>query len=116
MSKRRIGSARSRPFAAAMLVLLVIGLAGCSGLASTAPVDEPIVLEPVQTQVLAQGAAMLGEETVTLKVASFNVLYGAGFDRRYDINIPERFKGRDRLPDLVAFLRQVDADVIAMQE
>jgi endonuclease/exonuclease/phosphatase family metal-dependent hydrolase len=57
-----------------------------------------------------------GDETVTLKLLSFNVLYGAGFDRRFDINIPDRFKGVDRVPELLSYLKAARPDILAVQE
>jgi endonuclease/exonuclease/phosphatase family metal-dependent hydrolase len=53
---------------------------------------------------------------VTVKVMTFNVLYGAGHDRRFDMNIPARFRDRNRMPELIAFLKQADADIIAFEE
>jgi hypothetical protein len=54
--------------------------------------------------------------TVTLKVVSFNVLYGAGIERRFDQHVGPGFKGRDRMPDLLDFLRETDPDLLAIQE
>jgi endonuclease/exonuclease/phosphatase family metal-dependent hydrolase len=53
---------------------------------------------------------------VTLKVMSFNVYYGAGHERRFDQHVGSRFKGRDRLPDLIAYLREASPDVLAIEE
>jgi endonuclease/exonuclease/phosphatase family metal-dependent hydrolase len=54
--------------------------------------------------------------TVSLKVMSFNLLWGAGHERRFDENIPQRFRGVDRVPELRAFLQRAGADVLAIQE
>jgi endonuclease/exonuclease/phosphatase family metal-dependent hydrolase len=55
-------------------------------------------------------------EDVTLKLMSFNLLWGAGAESRFDENIPARFRGRDRVPELVAFLKQAAPDVLAVEE
>ncbi len=55
-------------------------------------------------------------QTVTLKVMTYNVLYGAGHERRFDEHVGERFKGRDRMPELLAFLREAAPDVLAVEE
>ena len=56
-----------------------------------------------------------GEASVTLKVMSFNVLWGAGHDRRFDGNVSPRFR-RDRLPELMVFLREAAPDILVAQE
>jgi endonuclease/exonuclease/phosphatase family metal-dependent hydrolase len=87
--------------------VLLVGLAfsllavSCSGEGSAAPPRETAGAE---------------EATVRLKVMTFNVLYGAGHDRRFDEHVGQRFKGRDRMPELLAFLREADPDVLAIEE
>ena len=73
---------------------------------------EPAKESPTQIS----SASATTNTTVTLKAVSFNVLYGAGVERRFDQHVGQRFKERDRMPELMAFLREVDADVLAIQE
>ena len=91
-----------RRFTALVIVLVFPLLAvSCSGGGAAEP---------------AEVVRSTGETTVRLKVMSFNVLYGAGHDRRFDENVGQRFEGRDRLPELMAFLREAGPDVLAIQE
>jgi endonuclease/exonuclease/phosphatase family metal-dependent hydrolase len=54
--------------------------------------------------------------TVTLKLLSYNLLYGAGAESRFDANIPARFHGRDKLDEVIDFFQAAAPDVIAVQE
>lgn len=53
---------------------------------------------------------------VTVKIATYNVLYGAGRDRANDERITDPFKGIDRSPLLIEYLTQLDADILGLQE
>jgi endonuclease/exonuclease/phosphatase family metal-dependent hydrolase len=57
---------------------------------------------------------------MTLRVMSYNVLWGGGFDRRFDANLLDwqkpLFSGRDRLQAIVELLAEQTPDVLAVQE
>jgi endonuclease/exonuclease/phosphatase family metal-dependent hydrolase len=96
-----------------VFLFLVLAIVACSRQPVT-QADSPSV--PDVPAAPRPTAVIEGEETVTLKLLSFNVLYGAGSDRRFDINIPERFKGRNRMSDLMDYLTEAQPDILAVQE
>jgi endonuclease/exonuclease/phosphatase family metal-dependent hydrolase len=101
--------------ASALLILLTLTLVACSG-ESVSQIEPSLDLQS-EVPISAPAAVFVeGEETVTLKVLSFNVLYGAGHDRRFDINIPERFKGVNRMQVLLNYLEAARPDILAVQE
>lgn len=57
---------------------------------------------------------------MTLRVMSYNVLWGGGLDRRFEANYlawqRPLFAGRNRLPDMVAIIRDARPDILAIQE
>ena len=102
-----------RLMAITSVAVLCLVAAGCSrgGAAETVAVTPTLVAAPSPTASTAPQ-----EPTVTLKVMSFNVLYGAGHERRFDQHVGNRFKGRDRMPELMTFMRGADPDVLAVEE
>ena len=82
------------------VVFLVNLLAACSTPGTPAPTPTPTPL-------------------LTVKALTYNILFGAGLDHSRDDNQPKdykRFIGRDRTPLLMSYLKEVDADIIGMQE
>ena len=53
---------------------------------------------------------------MTIRVISFNILYGAGVDRRYDNLLVPELRNKSRVPGLVSFLKDVKPDILAIQE
>jgi endonuclease/exonuclease/phosphatase family metal-dependent hydrolase len=53
---------------------------------------------------------------LSMKVATYNVLFGAGLDRQWDEHLPENMHGIDRTPQLIEYLEQLDADIVGLQE
>lgn len=53
---------------------------------------------------------------VSVKVMSYNILFGGGFLPEWYEHIADKKLHRDRTPELFEYLRQLDADVIALQE
>jgi endonuclease/exonuclease/phosphatase family metal-dependent hydrolase len=57
---------------------------------------------------------------LTLRVMSYNLLWGGGFDRRFDANLLEwqkpLFAGRNRLPQILDLLESQAPDILALQE
>jgi endonuclease/exonuclease/phosphatase family metal-dependent hydrolase len=49
-------------------------------------------------------------------VLSYNILYGAGVERQFDSALPAEMVGKSRLPDLLSFIRDVNPDIIGLQE
>jgi endonuclease/exonuclease/phosphatase family metal-dependent hydrolase len=68
----------------------------------------PAVTEPPPT---ATPAPLL-----TLKIVTYNILFGGGRDRTLDEHIAEDFRGIDRTPLLIEYLRELDADIVGLQE
>lgn len=52
----------------------------------------------------------------SFKVLSYNILYGAGFDRQWDAGVPPHLVGKNRLPDLLAVVRAANPDIWGIQE
>ncbi|MCI0478074.1 MAG: hypothetical protein L0Y55_17670, partial [Anaerolineales bacterium] len=50
------------------------------------------------------------------KILSYNILYGAGVERQYDAGVLPHLVGKNRLPDLVSFVRTINPDVWSIQE
>jgi endonuclease/exonuclease/phosphatase family metal-dependent hydrolase len=95
-----------------VLTLALIACSPASGnVAPPGAAVPPDAVEPSEAV-----AVIEGEESVTLKLLSFNVLYGAGVDRRFDVNIPQRFKGINRMAELMTYLREARPDILAVQE
>jgi endonuclease/exonuclease/phosphatase family metal-dependent hydrolase len=101
--QERIISGRSEPLRRSVLLLFLA--AGSLLLACSA--------KPITHSAAAE---VNGAETVSIKAVSFNVLYGAGSSRRFDENIPQRFRDRNRMPELLAFLKLTQPDLLAVQE
>jgi endonuclease/exonuclease/phosphatase family metal-dependent hydrolase len=53
---------------------------------------------------------------VTLRVMSYNILYGAGAEREFDSALPTEMIGKSRMPQLVAVIRNADPQIIGIQE
>ena len=53
---------------------------------------------------------------MTINVMSFNILFGAGVDRRYDNLLVPELRNKSRVPGLVSFLNGVKPDILAIQE
>ena len=98
----------------ALVGLSVIATLAAVLLATACSRGETEELEPAFAP--APTVAVPIEDAVTLKVMSFNVLYGAGLERRFDEHIGQRFKGVDRTEELIAFLRAAQPDVLAVEE
>jgi endonuclease/exonuclease/phosphatase family metal-dependent hydrolase len=52
----------------------------------------------------------------TIRVISYNVLFGAGVDRQYDDLLPTELRNTNRLPELVSFIHGVKPDILGIQE
>jgi endonuclease/exonuclease/phosphatase family metal-dependent hydrolase len=57
---------------------------------------------------------------LAIKVMSYNILWGAGVDRKFDENLKAKGQystfGRNRLPDLLSAIKEMDPDVLGIQE
>jgi endonuclease/exonuclease/phosphatase family metal-dependent hydrolase len=94
------------------IAMLFILLSACAPVTSTAVTPTPqATLEQAPPQDTPTPAPLL-----TVKVLTYNTLYGAGVDRSRDNSIPVRMQGLDRSPLLMKYLKDVDADVIGLQE
>jgi endonuclease/exonuclease/phosphatase family metal-dependent hydrolase len=118
----RAGDGELLSIGASLLLVLSLALAcSSSNTARDAGTATPVRSSGAATPSPAASAANAvpvapGETTLTLKVLSFNLLWGAGHERRFDENIPQRFRGIDRVAELREFLRQADPDVLALEE
>lgn len=92
-----------------ILIALPILFSAC------APAAAPVADEAA-TPSAAPEAAETRAPLVTIKIASYNILFGGGSDPALDEIIAPRFRGLDRAPMLMAYLQQLDADIIGLQE
>jgi endonuclease/exonuclease/phosphatase family metal-dependent hydrolase len=53
---------------------------------------------------------------LTLHLMAFNVLFGAGVERRFDEHVPARFQGRDRFPEVLDFVKKMQPDILSIEE
>jgi endonuclease/exonuclease/phosphatase family metal-dependent hydrolase len=53
---------------------------------------------------------------MTIKVISYNVLFGAGVDRKYDDLLSPELRNKNRLPKLVSVINGVKPDILGIQE
>ncbi len=53
---------------------------------------------------------------LSMKVMTFNVLFGAGVDRQWDNELPKSMQGIDRSPLLINYLKQLSPDIVGLQE
>lgn len=57
---------------------------------------------------------------LTVKVMSYNILWGAGVDREFDENLKAKGQysvyGRDRLPELLSVIKELNPDILGIQE
>jgi endonuclease/exonuclease/phosphatase family metal-dependent hydrolase len=54
--------------------------------------------------------------TLSFKVLSYNILYGAGVERQFDSALPPEMIGKSRLPELLSFIRDASPDIVGLQE
>jgi len=52
----------------------------------------------------------------SFRVLSYNILYGAGVERQYDAGVLPNLVGKNRLPDLLAVVKQANPDIWGIQE
>jgi endonuclease/exonuclease/phosphatase family metal-dependent hydrolase len=80
------------------LAILIALLAACSPSAPATPNPTPTAVPQV-----------------SVRIVSYNILYGAGIDPGWyeHVSLSRR---KDRTPELFAYLRELDADVVALQE
>lgn len=53
---------------------------------------------------------------LTIKVMSYNVLFGAGVDRQYDDLLLPELRNKNRLPELVLFIKAAKLDILGIEE
>ncbi len=53
---------------------------------------------------------------LSLRVLSYNLLYGAGAERQWDSALPIALVGRNRLPELLSFIKRANPDIWGIQE
>jgi endonuclease/exonuclease/phosphatase family metal-dependent hydrolase len=53
---------------------------------------------------------------ITIKVISYNVLFGAGVERKYDDLLPPELRNKKRLPELLSLINQAKPDIMGIQE
>jgi endonuclease/exonuclease/phosphatase family metal-dependent hydrolase len=53
---------------------------------------------------------------LNFKALSYNILYGAGVDRIFDAGVPIALVGKNRLPELLSFIKRADPDILGIQE
>jgi endonuclease/exonuclease/phosphatase family metal-dependent hydrolase len=53
---------------------------------------------------------------LTIKVMSYNVLFGAGVDRHYDKLLLPELRNKNRLPELVSFIKAAKLDILGIEE
>jgi endonuclease/exonuclease/phosphatase family metal-dependent hydrolase len=54
--------------------------------------------------------------STTIKVISYNVLFGAGVDRKYDDLLPVDLRNKNRLPEFLSIIDGVKPDILGIQE
>ena len=91
------------------LALVALGMSACG------PSAEPETAAAVAA-VASAPATVANVPLLTVKIATYNILVGAGWDRALDDHVPEEFKGVDRTALLIEYLRQLDADIVGLQE
>jgi endonuclease/exonuclease/phosphatase family metal-dependent hydrolase len=53
---------------------------------------------------------------LTIKVMSYNVLFGAGVDRQYDHLLLPELRNKNRLPELVSLIKGAKLDILGIEE
>jgi len=53
---------------------------------------------------------------LTIRVISYNILFGAGADRQYDDILSPEWRHKNRLPGLMSFFQLVKPDILGIQE
>jgi len=110
-------------------VLLTVVLSGCAP-AST-PVPSTLTFTPIPrtdtpvptatpTELPSPTASQTPKPLLTVKVMSYNILFGAGVDREFDANLKVSGQyaqfGRNRLPELLSAIKELDPDILGIQE
>ncbi|OHD54838.1 MAG: hypothetical protein A2096_00115 [Spirochaetes bacterium GWF1_41_5] len=85
------------------------------------PVNQPAVVPALKIISHVTNAAKQPTTLLTIKALSYNILYGAGVDREFDNALQrsgqyKQYGGRNRLPELLAYIKKVDPDIIGIQE
>ncbi len=52
----------------------------------------------------------------SFRVLSYNILYGAGVQRKWDSALPPALVGKDRLPELLSFIKSANPDIWGVEE
>jgi endonuclease/exonuclease/phosphatase family metal-dependent hydrolase len=66
--------------------------------------------------VRASGSTFTPTAPLTIKIMSYNVLFGAGVDRRYDNLLLPELRNKNRLPELVSFIKGAQLDILGIEE
>ena len=64
----------------------------------------------------ASGSTFTPTPPLTIKVMSYNVLFGAGVDRQYDDLLLPELRNKNRLPELVSFIKGAKLDILGIEE
>jgi endonuclease/exonuclease/phosphatase family metal-dependent hydrolase len=94
------------PRTLSLILLIGLLLSACSPAASPAPTAMPTT--PASTPTPAPLA--------TVKVVTYNILFGGGRDRALDSHIEEKWRDIDRTLMIREYLKQLDADIVGLQE
>ena len=84
-------------------------------LSSCAPAQNQIS-SPTLVPTASPEATFTPAPLLTVKVATYNILLGAGRDRANNERLPDAFKDIDRTPLLIDYLKRLDADIVGLQE
>ena len=68
------------------------------------------------TSALSPTSAPTPASLMTIKVISYNVLFGAGVDRQYDDLLAPELRNKNRLPKFVSVINGVKPDILGIQE
>ena len=53
---------------------------------------------------------------LTIKVVSYNILFGAGVERKYDDILSPEWRNKNRLTDFLSFIDGIKPDILGVQE
>lgn len=111
------------------IFLLLLVACGTTPTVTTTPTVIPTATSTVEltktptstpTETPTPTATATPKPLLTVKVLSYNILWGAGVDREFDErlhpNQKSTFANRNRLPELVSFIKGMNPDILGIQE
>jgi endonuclease/exonuclease/phosphatase family metal-dependent hydrolase len=111
------------PWLAITLISLLISRSGSAQFLRPTLTLSP-ASTPVQASILRFTSAQTQTLTftptpsplITVKVISYNILFGAGVDRKYDKLLPPEARNKNRLPEFLSFFNEAKPDILGVQE